>query len=101
ISFQSTLSPAGPRIVGGLVRKSLMSAVTAISTTSSPKRRPLGQPPGTVPPPKPDCTVLVKVSPPNMLRREKPASFGLAPVLVPFPANRHGPVERSTLITSG
>ena len=30
-------------------RKSLSSARTAMSRTSSPKRRPFGQPPGTVP----------------------------------------------------
>ena len=48
MSFLSTLSPAGPRMIGGLTRRSLISAVTAMSTTSSPKRRPFGQPPGTV-----------------------------------------------------
>ena len=36
-------------MIGGLVRRSLISAVTAISTTSSPNLRPLGQPPGTTP----------------------------------------------------
>ena len=49
MSLLSTLSPAGPRMIGGLTRRSLISAVTAMSTTSSPKRRPFGQPPGTVP----------------------------------------------------
>src|SRR6266568_1225775 len=59
MSFQSTLSPAGPRMIGGLTRRSLISAVTAMSNTSSPNRRPLGQPPGMVPPPNPVWILLV------------------------------------------
>ena len=47
-------------MTGGLTRRSLLKAVTAMSMTSSPNRRPFGQPPGTVPPPKPACTVLVQ-----------------------------------------
>ena len=58
-------------------RRSLMSAVTAISTTSSPKRRPFGQPPGITPLPKPGWIWLTSTSPPKMLRREKPGSSGL------------------------
>ena len=79
-SFVFTLSPAGPLMISGLLRRSLISAVTAMSITSSPKRRPFGQPPGIVPagkPGRPACTVLVKASPPKTLSREKPASSGL------------------------
>ena len=45
MSFWSTLSPATWMNSGGL-RRSLSKAVMAMSTTSSPKRRPFGQPPG-------------------------------------------------------
>ena len=85
----------------GLTRRSLISAVTAISTTSSPKRRPFGQPPGTVPPPNPAWTWLVSTSPPKMLRRENPASSGLGASVAPPPARRAGSVDKSTLIKSG
>src|ERR1035438_2517537 len=76
-------------------------AVTAMSTTSSPNRRPLGQPPGTTPPPKPVCTLLTSVSPPKMPSREKPGSSGLVGLVAPPPARRALAVERSTLIRSG
>ena len=49
-------------------------SLTDAAVYRSPKRRPFGQPPGTVPLPKPACTVLVSVSPPKMPSREKPAS---------------------------
>ena len=101
MSLLFTLSPAGPRMMGGLTRRSLMSAVNAISTTSSPNRRPLGQPPGTVPSPKPAWTELVSVSPPKMLSRENPASSGFDGWLAPPPASRAAAVERSTRIMSG
>src|SRR4030095_4190861 len=54
MSLPSTLSPA-VRITGGLTRRSLMSALTAISTTSSPHRRPFGPPPRSAPAPTPWC----------------------------------------------
>src|SRR5919109_3819658 len=98
MSLALTLSPAGPRTIGGLTRRSLMSAVTAMSRTSSPNRRPFGQPPGTTPPPKPACTWLTRVSPPKMLRRENPASSGLVRCMLPPPASRAGSVDRSTLM---
>src|SRR5262249_44375251 len=83
MSLWSTPSPAGPRMIGGLTRRSLIRAVTATSTTSSPKRLPFGQPPGTTPPPKPGWIWLTKVSPPKMLSREKPVSSGLVGWLGP------------------
>src|ERR671925_2279738 len=97
MSLPLTLSPAGPRTIGGLTRRSLISAVTAMSTTSSPNRRPFGQPPGITPSPKPGWIRLTSTSPPKMLSREKPASSGLVGCIGPPPATRAGPVERSTL----
>ena len=83
-------------------RRSLMRAVTAMSTTSSPKRRPLGQPPGIDPPlPNGSWILLLSTSLPKMLRREKPASSGLLGSVGPLPAKRARGVERSTLIKSG
>src|ERR1039457_2177844 len=76
-SFPATLSIlAADRIVSGFVRRSLTTAVTAIDNTSSPQRRPFGQPPATAPPPKPVWMLLCRVSPPNTLWFEKPASSG-------------------------
>ena len=83
-------------------RRSLIRAVTAISSTSSPKRRPLGQPPGINPLlPKGSWIALWSTSPPKTLNREKPVIIRIIRVLGPLPAKRAGGVERSTLIMSG
>src|SRR6266545_1481102 len=87
----------------------------AMSKTSSPKRRPLGHPPGTknLPGASPrnwlgrrnGCPAawLSIMSPPKILRREKPMSSGLSGAPGPLPANRTGSVmglaRRITLTT--
>src|SRR5439155_1078693 len=78
-----------------------LQAVRARTTCEASQPGTFGQPPGITPLPKPGWIWLIRVSPPKILRREKPGSSGLAPCCVPLPASRHGPVDKSTLIKSG